>query len=248
MAFEANREFLKDTVRLQMDFSQTDQAKGEPRPPVEKTPPEDAPRISMPAIDKLSCGRELPLYDAIAKRQSHRKFQDLPVTMEELSFLLWSTQGMRPTAQGHPFFRTVPSAGARHTFETYIAALKVEGLEPGILRYLPTTHQLVREAPGKGLSAKLTEATLGQSFVGDSAVVFIWSCVPYRMEWRYGAAAHRVILMDVGHVCQNLYLGCTAIEAGTCAVAAYDQAAMDNLLSLDGKDEFTLYLAPVGKI
>jgi SagB-type dehydrogenase family enzyme len=68
------------------------------------------------------------------------------------------------------------------------------------------------------------------------------------MEWRYGLAAHKVIAIDAGHVCQNLYLACEAIGAGTCAIAAYDQEAMDDLVGLDGKDEFTIYLAPVGKV
>lgn len=78
-------------------------------------------------------------------------------------------------------------------------------------------------------------------------MVFVWATVPYRMEWRYRQAAHRVILIDAGHVCQNLYLACEAIGAGTCAVAAYDQEALDALLQLDGEEQFALYLAPVGK-
>ena len=66
------------------------------------------------------------------------------------------------------------------------------------------------------------------------------------MEWRYDIAAHKVIAIDVGHVCQNLYLACEAIESGTCAMAAYDQKKMDALLRIDGQDEFTIYLASVG--
>ncbi len=72
--------------------------------------------------------------------------------------------------------------------------------------------------------------------------------MPYRMEWRYDIAAHKVIAIEAGHVCQNLYLATAAIGAGTCAVAAYNQELMDQLLRVDGKDEFTIYLAPVGKI
>ena len=79
-------------------------------------------------------------------------------------------------------------------------------------------------------------------------MTFIWTAIPYRMEWRYDLAAHKVIAIDAGHVCQNLYLACEAIGAGTCAVAAYHQELMDQLLRIDGKDEFTIYLAPVGKV
>ncbi len=71
---------------------------------------------------------------------------------------------------------------------------------------------------------------------------------PYRMEWRYGLTAHKVIALDAGHVCQNLYLACEAVGAGTCAVAAYHQQLMDRLVRVDGSEEFVIYLAPVGKI
>jgi SagB-type dehydrogenase family enzyme len=97
------------------------------------------------------------------------------------------------------------------------------------------------------LERKITRASLGQPYPGASAVTFIWTVIPYRMEWRYGLAAHKVIALDAGHVCQNLYLACEAIGAGTCAIAAYDQDGMDELLKIDGEEEFTIYLAPVGK-
>jgi SagB-type dehydrogenase family enzyme len=98
------------------------------------------------------------------------------------------------------------------------------------------------------METQLARACLGQIFVARSAVTFVWTTIPYRMEWRYSLAAHRVILIDAGHVCQNLYLACEAIRAGTCAVAAYDQEQLDRLINVDGADEFSVYLAPVGKI
>ena len=124
----------------------------------------------------------------------------------------------------------------------------VKGLEPGIYRYLPIEHQLLFESAKDDLPEKITNATLGQRFIGTAPVVFVWTAVPYRMEWRYGIAAHKVIAIDAGHVCQNLYLACGAIGAGTCAIAAYHQELMDKLLSVDGEDEFAIYLAPVGRV
>ena len=91
-------------------------------------------------------------------------------------------------------------------------------------------------------------AALGQSYPGKCAVTFIWVAVPYKMEWRYGLAAHKVLAVDAGHVCQNLYLACETINAGTCAIAAYDQEELDELLGLDGEDEFAIYIASVGKV
>jgi SagB-type dehydrogenase family enzyme len=242
------RAFLKDSIRKQIDFSKTDQSRGVEVPPVEKPCAPDACRVDLPRPEQWRGAFKADLVGAIANRKSRRSFTSEPLSLDETAFLLWATQGVRgkPT-DGHAF-RTVPSAGCRHALETYVAALRVEGLEPAIYRYLPLSHQLVYERPGEGLAQGLVTATLGQTFVGRSALTLAWSAVPYRMEWRYGLAAHKVIAIDAGHVCQNLYLACEAIGAGTCAVAAYDQEAVNELLGLDGEDEFIIYLAPVGKV
>jgi SagB-type dehydrogenase family enzyme len=142
----------------------------------------------------------------------------------------------------------VPSAGARHSFETYLLVIKVEGVDPGLYRYLPLEHELVFLGEIDNMEMEVSLACFGQQFVGAGAATFIWTTIPYRMEWRYGPLAHRVILIDVGHVCQNLYLACEAIGAGTCGVAAYDQQEVDELIGVDGVDEFAVYLAPVGRV
>jgi SagB-type dehydrogenase family enzyme len=84
--------------------------------------------------------------------------------------------------------------------------------------------------------------------VEESAAVFIWTAVPYRTEWRYSALSAKIIAQDSGHLCQNLYLACEAIGAGTCAIGAYDQNRMDPILGVDGEEEFTVYVAPAGKV
>jgi SagB-type dehydrogenase family enzyme len=84
--------------------------------------------------------------------------------------------------------------------------------------------------------------------VGQAAVTFIWTAIPKRTEWRYAEASYKVIALDAGHVCQNLYLACAAIGAGTCAIAAYNQTLVDELLGVDGDEELSIYMAPVGKI
>ncbi len=161
-----------------------------------------------------------------------------------------STQGVRKRIGGATL-RIVPSAGNRHAIETYLCILNVLDLEPGIYRFLPLEHALLFECRGisrEALAEKMGISTLGQFFIGTAAVVFIWTAMPYRMEWRYGIASHKVIAIDSGHICQNLYLACEAISAGTCAIAAYNQELMDELISVDGREEFTIYLAPVGKV
>lgn len=238
-----SREFLKDNVRLRTDFSKTDQNMGVSPPPLQKSVPENAVIVDLPR----GYMPEFNLTKAIAERRSRRIFKNEPLSMEELSFLLWSTQGVREVLDYGHAFRNVPSAGCRHSFETYLVVFNVKGLKKGIYRYLPLTHQLLLMQQPDNLEVKTSTAALGQEFAGKAAVTFIWTTIPYRMEWRYGQASYKVIALDAGHVCQNLYLACETIGCGTCAIAAYNQELMDNLLGVDGEDEFTIYVAPVGK-
>jgi SagB-type dehydrogenase family enzyme len=149
---------------------------------------------------------------------------------------------------GKATLRTVPSGGARHALETYLSVHRVDGLDAGLYRYLALEHKLCVVATGDGYAQKAREACFGAKFVEQSAVAFVWTVVPYRMEWRYGKGSDRVLAMDAGHVCQNLYLAAESMGCGTCAIAAYDQEAMDELVGVDGESEFTLYVAPVGRL
>jgi SagB-type dehydrogenase family enzyme len=245
--FAQHRYFLKDSIRKTVDFSGTDQNLGLPPPTIEKPYQNDKKVIPLIPPSDLADLYTITLQSAINNRQSRRQFKRESISLAELSFLLWATQGIRqPIDYGHAL-RTVPSAGARHALETYLAVLNVEDLGAGFYRYLPVSHSIVVEKLDGLAGKKITRATFHQNWMANGAVVFIWTAIPYRMEWRYGLAAHRVILLDAGHVCQNLYLACEAIGAGTCAVAAYDQEQMDKVLGIDGDDEFAVYAAAVGR-
>jgi SagB-type dehydrogenase family enzyme len=245
---ERGREFLKDNVRLAVDFSATDQSMGVRPPPIAQPCPPSLPRTALCQPGQWQGIQPIAVEEAIRERRSRRRYTDEPLSLDALSFLLWATQGIRKVVNAATALRTVPSAGARHAFETFLCVFHVSGLETGVYRYLPVEHQLATTRGGESLSEELIAATLGQSFAGRSAVTFVWVAIPYRMEWRYGLASHKVIALDVGHVCQNLYLACQVVGAGTCGIGAYDQAAMDRLVGVDGHDAFTVYLAPVGKV
>lgn len=225
----------------------SDQEKGLPQPPLQKPVPEGATIIDLPKADE-SVFTKTDVYACLKGRRSRRKYVDQPISLNELSFLLWATQGVdRKMDNNYATFRPVASAGARHPFETYLWVFKVEGLKKGVYRYLALSHQLMLIKEEDELEQKANDATLGQKFVGNSAVTFVWSCIPYRGEWRYNITAHKAMLLDVGHICQNLYIACEAVGSGTCAIAAYDQKLCDKLNEIDGVDEFTVYMAPVGK-
>ncbi|MBN2384223.1 SagB/ThcOx family dehydrogenase [bacterium] len=226
----------------------TDQTKGLPIPPPQKEVAPGAPLIDLPDPATLKLVNP-DIFYCIRERESRRKYTDEPLSLEELSYLLYTTQGVKKVfRQGQMTLRTVPSGGARHPFETYLAVNNVTSLTPGLYRYQPIEHKLTFLFTPEHMVEKLNEGALGQIFVGRSPVVFIWSVLPYRGEWRYSISAHKIMLLDAGHLCQNLYLACESLGLGTCAIGAYSQTLMDELLKLDGHDEFVIYLSPVGKL
>jgi len=225
----------------------SDQQKRMPYPPLEEPPPLDAPQFDLPDPEASMLG-EMPVREVIRRRQSHRDFRAEPLTLEELAYLCWATQGVRAVAaSGAALLRTVPSGGSRHPFETYLAVRNVASLTPGLYRYLSLSHRLCLLRPGD-LTAEAVAACRGQRMVALCAVLFVWAAVPYRTEWRYPLVAAKLIAQDSGHVCAHLYLACESIGAGCCAVGAYDQAKMDAFIGLDGERMFCVYAAPVGKV
>lgn len=185
----------------------------------------------------------------LTERRSSRVYTQQSISLLQLSFMLWATQGIKDIrGKSYATLRTVPSGGARHGFETYLLVQHVEGLQPGAYHYLPVQHQIEFLHPVEDLPAAISISLEGQSWASKASVVFYWSFLPYRCEWRYGIWAHRVALIDAGHVGQNLYLACEALRLGTCAIAAFDLAVCDSLFGLDGEEEFTVYASPVGTV
>ena len=257
---ETGRKFLKSNRWEEWRKHETDQRKGVPAPPPQKSYPEDAALTALAAPCDLAIG-QMPVVEAIRRRRSRREFTEEPLTLEELSFLLWATQGIDEAAtqafgdwlvtkdpaaiKSRPILRTVPSAGGRHPFETYLLVHRVRGLEPGLYRYLSVEHKLLFLRTNTELTEQVADAFM--QWVSRSTVVFIWTTIPHRTEWRYSIVAHKMIAQESGHVCQNLYLASEAIGAGACAIT-YEQAKVDSILGVDGKEEFAIYVAPVGKV
>lgn len=230
----------------------TDDRRGLEAPPIQKPYPADAKRLDLVKPEKFTVGG-MRVIDAIRDRRSRREYSEDSFSLEELSYLLWASQGISRIdrdSQGKSVaqFRTVPSGGARHPFETYLIINRVTGVKPGLYRYLPLEHQLLVVRDEAALGKRVTEACYGQAFTGNAAVVFVWAAIPYRTEWHYGCIAEKLVAIDVGHVCQNLYLAAESIHGGVCAVMGYNQVRMDTLIGVDGTDEFVIYLAAAGKV
>ena len=124
----------------------------------------------------------------------------------------------------------------------------MEGLNPGIYHYLPEENAVELLHTEDNLEEAVIESLAGQKWAGKASAVFYWSMVAYRAEWRYGIYAHRVALIDAGHVGENLTLAAEAEKVGSCAVAAISHEACCKLLEIDGEEEFPIYAMPVGTV
>lgn len=244
---------MKDIAQEFMEFTkykylgESEQLQGLPQPLAEAEYDLEKPKIGLPSPDSLPFGK-IALIDALNKRRSLRNFSDIAMTMEELSFLLWCTQGVKKSKSGlQPVLRTVPSAGARHAFETYMLINNVEGLRPGLYRYLAFEHKLIMLDEDTGIAGRITACCLGQGMVGRCAAAFFWAAVAERMTWRYDTRGYRYLHLDAGHVCQNLYLAAESLDCGACAIGAYDDDELNSALGLDGERQFIIYSAVVGK-
>ena len=237
------REFLEKTEVRRL--SPSAQERGVPQPPLQV-------RLGEGEIVELPDSEGAPdggarLREAIKARRSLREYSESPLSLAELSYLLWSTQGVSRVIPDRATFRTVPSAGARHALETVVLANRVDGLEPGTYQYLALDHRLTSLDSSPEFADRMADACLGQKMVRDSAATFVWVADRNRMGWRYGERGVRYLFLDAGHVCQNLYLTAESIGAGACAIGAFDDGRVNELLGLDGVERFVVYLASVGK-
>jgi len=220
----------------------SDQELGLPQPPLELPLESEGEVLTLPGPDCI----DTDLRRVIEMRQSIRNYRETALNQEELSYLLWCTQGVKKVSQTYTR-RTVPSAGSRHAFETYVLVNRVDGFAPGVYRYLATKHQLLAHAIEASMADKISAACLDQQFISHSAATFIWTAVVERMTWRYQERGYRYLYLDAGHVCQNLYLAAESVCCGACAIAAFDDDQLNTVLGLDGEKQFAIYLAAVGK-
>ena len=245
------RDFMRgyrDNDPYNEDF-ESDQDLKLPQPPLVKAPmAKDGNRIALPK-DFAQLPMLHNLTQLIESRRSARIYTQEEMSLTQLSFLLWSCQGVKSIrGKSYATLRTVPSGGARHPFETYLMIRKVSGLKPGAYHYLPMEHALEFLHEVEDMDEKINESLCGQSWAAKANVLFYWSMVPYRAEWRYGIYAHRVALMDAGHMAENLYLACTGIGLGCCAIGAFRDELCSELFTLDGEEEFMLYVVPIGTV
>lgn len=239
-----NRDILKSDFEAAWGQWSFDSNKGLPAPQSQKPYAATDKLIDLVAPGEFDF--DLKLVDAIKNRRSRRKCAHNALTLKELSFLLWATQGVTGANAAH---RATPSAGSCNPFETYLIIQNVVGLDAGVYRYLPIEHKLclITTDPEVLTNASLACFELNQSRLQNMAVILVWAAIPYRSEWRFGPYAYKMMAMEAGHLVQNCYLAAEAVKCGVCAIAAYNQKLVDQVIGVNGRDEFAVYLATVGK-
>ncbi|RDE11511.1 MAG: nitroreductase [Candidatus Thorarchaeota archaeon] len=185
------------------------------------------------------------IWDALRRRRSIRAYTQTPLTKQDLSQLLWATQGITADLRENSL-RTAPSAGALYPVETYIYANRVTDLEQGLYHYDVRAHVLQLLKPGN-LAKEIAEGALDQDTASRAAVVFIWSAVFQRSIWKYLERAARYVYMDVGHIAENLALAAEAIGLGSCQIGAFYDNEINAILNVDGVKESVIYLSSVGR-
>lgn len=191
----------------------------------------------------------LPVYNSktsieetLHERRSIRNYKDAPITLSDLSQLLWAAQGISGT-EGR---RTVPSAGALYPLEVSVVAGNVSGLHAGIYVYRPKGHELLKVADGDRRD-EVSKAARGQPAIRTASAVLVISAVFERTTVKYGERGNRYVHMEAGHAAQNIYLQAVSLNLGTVAIGAFDDDRMKKAANLTIREQ-PLYIMPVGKI
>jgi SagB-type dehydrogenase family enzyme len=175
------------------------------------------------------------LETTLARRRSVRRFSDTALSWQEISQLLWAAQGIT-SGRG---FRTAPSAGALYPLEVYAV------LAEGLFHYEPHSHSLSKESEDD-LRGSLRRAALNQPFVEEAPLVLVIAGDYKKTARRYGDRAERYVILEAGHVAQNVLLQAVALRLGGVPVGAFDDGEVQRVLGLPA-NLTPLYLIPLGK-
>ncbi|MBN1632241.1 MAG: SagB/ThcOx family dehydrogenase [Thermoleophilia bacterium] len=260
MSEHPGREFQEETS-YRRDSMEEHDLDWRSKPPIYKFY-SHAPVIGLP--DPAPSLDEYPgpdIYTCVSRRRSVRSFGATPLSLLELSRLLWASGGITTsyiTPHGQDFYRAAPTAGALYPIETYVLVNRVEGLEPGLYHYRvagvdilerPITegsHALEQLKTGD-LRADISAAALDQLMCAKAAAVFIWTAVFARSTWKYRERAYRYVYLDAGHMAAQLSLAAVAQGLGSCPIAAFYDNEVNELVGVDGESEGIVYMTAIGR-
>jgi len=214
--------------------------------------PEVRPESTLIDLPVPALTGSVSVEEALQNRRSIRVYADTTLTLAEVSQLLWAAYGItQPIPDGPDFlrggFRTAPSAGALYPLELYLVARRVDGLEPGVYWYKSETHQLMA-TPGGDRWNGLAEAALRQPHFETAAAAIVYSAIYERNTSKYGERGReRYVCMDLGHSAENVYLEAYALGIGTCAIGAFIDLAVKQVIGMTRPEE-PIYILPLGRM
>ncbi|MDI6641699.1 MAG: SagB/ThcOx family dehydrogenase [Elusimicrobiota bacterium] len=201
--------------------------------------------IKLPAPEYRG---KVSVEEAIFRRRSIRRYKNDPLTLQEVSQLLWSAGGK--TIDGITgATRSYPSAGGIYPLEIYLVSGNVKGLSAGIYRYNWKQHSLSLIKSGD-VRNQLMLATYGQQMVSQAPVSLVFTAIYERTTRHYGERGRvRYVSMDLGHAGQNVHLQAEALGLGTVVIGAFHDETVKSILGIKTKKptEEPLYIMPVGK-
>ncbi|WP_410660548.1 SagB/ThcOx family dehydrogenase [Amycolatopsis sp. lyj-112] len=226
-----------------------EKAKASPPPsPARPSGEHDSLPLPEPSPEPLNA---IGLGDALSKRRSMREFGEEPVRLHALSAVLAAARPTRPEthsdipATGN-VFKTSPSGGARHPTEVYVYARNVDGLDRGVYHYDAFGHRLT-PLDGKIDDDGLVELAGDQQWAGNAGALLIYTSVIERNQWKYEMSrTYRILLMDVGHLSQTVYLLATALGLNITFTAALRDEMVEELLGCDPSNELVLGMSVLG--
>ncbi|MCM8803947.1 MAG: SagB/ThcOx family dehydrogenase [Candidatus Omnitrophica bacterium] len=177
--------------------------------------------------------------ESLKNRRSIRSYKQVPLTLKELSQILWATDGKTADWGG----RTAPSAGATYPLEIYVIVGSVEGVPAGLYHYEIDTHSLTLIKEGD-LRVELSKAALNQLSVKTAPITIIISAIFERTTNRYGKRGENYVYIEVGHCGQNIHLQAESLGLGTVMIGAFEDEKVKKVL---GIKEDVIYLCPVGR-
>lgn len=224
----------------------TGQQEGEDVPPSEPPLSKDATLISLPL--RTECIPQQNVFTHIVEqRRSQRTYDNDVLSLAELSYLLWATQGVQKNLSGERSLRTSPSAGARHALDTYMLIFRVHQLPRGLYRYIPSQHALEEINCSPTSMDTLVSHFRNVALLTGSAVTFMWVSNTYRMTWKFGPRGYRYLLLDAGHICQNAYLAAESINCGCCGIGSFDDLEINKAMCFKDEEHFLVYAASIGR-
>jgi SagB-type dehydrogenase family enzyme len=192
---------------------------------------------------------EVTLVDALRRRRTERRFGGGDIRLVDLGTVLYAAYGVtRPAGVDDPQpLRTVPSGGALYPLELYVVLTRVWNAEPGLYHFDPLRGVLECLSPGTSARASLIEASIYPEIVESCAVALLVTGMFWRSRFKYGLRGYRFVLLEAGHVAQNVLLMCTALDLDAAPLGGFYDRAVDELLNVDGVNESVLYVVCAGR-